>query len=145
MVSLCPELSHVLCQKKKGWKSLFLSGAVICPAKTRKLFAGENRHDSLCDHDQVGALPMDCTGTKTEPYRTVRNKRSTIPHLLEECLLRVIGTEETEVKAPAFAPQWAHSHGEGKKASNVLRAVKETCVDALTPPYALATHWSYQF
>lgn len=52
---------------------------------------------------------------QTEPYRTVRNKRSTIPHLLQKCLLQAIGIEETEVKAPAFAPQWAHSHGEGKK------------------------------
>lgn len=35
-------------------------------------------------------------------------------------------------------PQWAHSHAEEKKPSNVLRAIKETCADALTPPYALA-------
>lgn len=47
--------------------------------------------------------------------------------------------EETEVKAPALGPRSGpHSHAEEKKSSNVLRAIKETCADALTPPYALA-------
>lgn len=47
--------------------------------------------------------------------------------------------EETEVKAPAFAPRSGLTvMRKKKKSSNVLRAIKETCVAALTPPYALA-------
>ena len=55
---------------------------------------------------ELGPCPWTAQAQRqTEPDRTVRSKRSTIPHLLKQCLLQVISMEETEVKAPAFAPR----------------------------------------
>ena len=115
MVSLCPELSHVLCQKKAG-KACFYQGQSYAQLKLGGSL--QEKTDTTVSMIMTKLEPCPWTAQvqrQTEPYRTVRNKRSTIPHLLQKSLLQAIGIEETEVKAPAFAPQWAHSHGEGKK------------------------------
>ena len=107
MVSLCPELSHVLCQKKKAGKACFYQGQSYAQLKLGGSLP--EKTDTTVSMILTKLEPCPWTAQvqrQTEPCRTVRNKRSTIPHLLEKCLLQAQQGGWVACTQKPHIPQW---------------------------------------